>query len=707
MSPSKLEKRLLDFFQQHPGAAFRTRDLFQDLQIESVREHEQVHDILNTWVLKGIVHRQGKLHTYRANHLKGTLSLNKSGDGFVAVEGYDEDFFISPSRLRTGMHGDTVIIVPVERRRQTGKRIEAEVLSVVERASTQIVGTFESKRNTCTVVPDDKRIRRDIYVDPDRTAGAKDGQKVVVRLDGWEDEFKSPEGTIVEILGFPNEKGVDVLSVVKAHDIHWEFPAAVEKESAGHPARIPEQVIAKRLDLRGHMTVTIDPFDAKDFDDAVSLETLKNGHVILGVHIADVSYYINEGGSTDREAFKRGTSTYLVDRVIPMLPERLSNNLCSLVPNQDRLTYSVLVELDDHANVVEYDIAETVIHSKRRFTYEEVQEIIDGATTDDDEHVLASVRQMQVLAAKLTKNRFKNGSIDFDTPETKFRLDDKGRPVECYRKERLQSHRLVEEFMLLANQITAKHLALGKQKLPFLYRIHDKPVHEKLEKFLHLLAVLGHKVTIPKTREKIRPQHIQKIIESVKGKKEDLLVEKVAIRAMAKAEYSPKNIGHFGLAFEYYTHFTSPIRRYPDLIVHRLLKEYAAGMSTARVADWNDRLTDIGRHCSSRERIATEAERDSVKVKQVEFMQDHIGVTYQGTISGVTAFGLFIEIAEYLIEGFVAVRNMEDDYYIFDEKRYHLMGKRRRKVYRLGDTVTIRVVRANREKHELDFELTE
>lgn len=706
MSSTKLEKEILDLFQQHTGTPFRARDIFKHLGIESDPEREKVHDILNAWVLKGIVHRRGKYHVYRANHLQGTLSVNKAGDGFVAVEGYDDDFFVSSSRLRTAMHGDTVIIVPVERRRQSGKRVEAEVLSVVERATTLIVGTFELHRTAGMVVPDDKRFRRDIYVDPDRTSGAEAGQKVVVRLDRWDDEFQSPEGTIVEVLGFPHEKGVDVLSVVKAHDIHWQFPVPVENEIQGHPDRIPDTEIARRLDLRNHLTVTIDPFDAKDFDDAVSLEELGNGRVIAGVHIADVSYYVAEGSPTDREAFKRGTSTYLVDRVIPMLPERLSNHLCSLVPNQDRLTFSVLMELDEDANLVDYDIVESVIHSKRRFTYEEVQEIIEGNPSGDD-GVHTSVRKMQAVAAKLTKLRLKNGSIDFDTPETKFRLDDRGRPVECYRKERLQSHRLVEEFMLLANQVSAMHLGKMKQKLPFLYRIHDKPVHEKLEKFLQLLAVLGYPTAIPKNREKIRPQHIQKVIEAVKGKKEDLLVEKVAIRAMAKAEYSPDNIGHFGLAFDYYTHFTSPIRRYPDLIVHRLLKEYAAGMESRRLSEWKDRLSDIGRHCSNRERVATEAERDSIKVKQVEFMQNHIGETYSGIISGVTAFGLFIEITEFLIEGFVAVRNMEDDYYIYDEKRYHLMGRRRRKTYRLGDTVNVRVVRANREKHELDFELTE
>ncbi len=706
MSSISLEKRLLELFQQHAGTPLRARDIFKHLGVETDRERDKIHDLLNTWVLKGIVHRNGKFHTYRANHLQGTLSINKAGDGFVTVEGYDEDFFVSSSRLRTALHGDTVIIVPVERRRQSGKRVEAEVLSVVQRATTLIVGTFELHRKTGMVVPDDKRFRRDIYVDADRTAGAEAGQKVVVQLERWDDEFQSPEGSVVEILGFPHEKGVDVLSVVKAHDIHWQFPAPVENEIRMHPDRIPDTEIARRLDLRNHLTVTIDPFDAKDFDDAVSLEELGGGRCIVGVHIADVSYYVREGSPTDREAFKRGTSTYLVDRVIPMLPERLSNHLCSLVPHQDRLTYSVLMEIDDDANLLDYDIVESVIHSKRRFTYEEVQEIIEGKNSDDG-IVAASVRTMQSVAARLTQKRLNGGSIDFDTPETKFRLDDRGRPVECYRKERLQSHRLVEEFMLLANQVTAMHLGKMKQKLPFLYRIHDKPVHEKLEKFLHLLAVLGYSTSVPKHRENIRPQHIQKLIEAVKGKKEDLLVEKVAIRAMAKAEYSPNNIGHFGLAFDYYTHFTSPIRRYPDLIVHRLLKEYSEGMPSHRLSEWKDKLGDIGRHCSNRERVATEAERDSIKVKQVEFMQDHIGETYAGIISGVTAFGLFVEITEFLIEGFVAVRNMEDDYYIYDEKRYHLMGKRRRKTYRLGDTVRVRVVRANREKHELDLELTD
>lgn len=696
-----LEKQLLEYFQAHVGRPLQPRDLFKDLRVEAEDDREFIHTLLNDWTIKGILHRKGKHHVYRANHLTGRLSLNRAGEGFVAVEGYDEDFFVSPSRLKTAMHGDQVIIVPVLRKRQTGQRAEAEILAVAERGQTKIVGTLARRRNMHVVVPDDKKFRRDIYVDAPHLQGAQEGQKVVVELESWEDEYQYPEGRVIEVLGFPHEKGVDVMSVVKAHDIWWQFPANVERESEDHPTTIPHSEIQRRLDLRNSDIITIDPFDAKDFDDAISLQPLPEGHWLLGVHIADVSYYVPERGAIDQEAFKRGTSTYLVDRVIPMLPERLSNQLCSLVPHEDRLTYSILMELDAHGNVVDYDIEETVIHSQRRYTYEEVQEIL-GGKSDPYADLLGS---MNALARKLTQKRLKEGSIDFDTPESKFRLDDEGRPIECTRKDRLDSHRLIEEFMLLANQTAALHI--GQKDHPFLYRVHDKPVSEKLEKFLHLLAILGYPHTVPRDREKIRPQHIQKLIASVKGHKEDLLIEKVAIRAMAKAEYSHKNIGHFGLGFLFYSHFTSPIRRYPDLIVHRLLKEYSDGMSGKRLAWWKEYLPKAGRHCSERERVATEAERDSIKVKQVEFMEDHIGAVYPGVVSGVTAFGLFVEIEEFLIEGMIAVRNMEDDYYMYDEKRYQLLGKRRRRSFRLGDSVRVRVMRANREKHELDFELAD
>lgn len=698
-------------YRTHPGATFKVRELIDELEL-SKSQKEKVQEVVADMCLRGILEKQKKRYGLKSAELMGTLSVNKAGEGFVTVEGYDSDFFIAPSRLKTALNGDKVLIIAF-RRTGRARRHEAEVVAVVERHNTRIVGTFESNTEFAFVVPDNRKIPRDIYVAKDSTGGAKHGQKVVVQLDKWEDEHLNPQGSIIEVIGFPGEKGVDVLSVVKGHDLHFEFPRKVEEECRAISDTIPASEIARRLDLRNHLVFTIDPFDARDFDDAVSLETTPEGHWILGVHIADVSYYVREGTWLDKEAYKRGTSTYLVDRVIPMLPEKLSNEVCSLRPHEDSLTFSVLMKLDKNGRLLDYDIVESVIHSKRRFTYEEVQVILgEEAHLHDGSDVAQTLFEMHRLSRTLTAKRLREGSIDFDTPETKFRLNDDGVPVECYRKDRLDSHRLVEEFMLMANQVTARHIAdasdegqnkHASKKWPFMYRIHDKPPSEKLENFLRLLKVFGYSLAAHGRAGHVTPAQFQQVISKVKGKKEQGLIEKVAIRTMAKAEYSPNNIGHFGLAFAHYAHFTSPIRRYPDLIVHRLLKEYAQGMTVQRLEAWSTKLDEMARHCSGREKTATEAERDSIKVKQVEFMLDKVGMEYPGIVSGVMGFGIFVEIPDYLIEGLVHIRDLDDDYYTYDEKNYRLVGKRHRKVYQLGDQVTIRVVAVSREKGEIDF----
>jgi ribonuclease R len=664
----------------------------------------------------GVVGKEGKSYFLKkignskaGNHLVGKISVNRSGEGFVTVEGYEEDFYVAFSRMKTALNGDKVAIAILTK--QKGRRKEADVVKVLERGLTRIVGTFEQNADFAFVVPDDIRIRRDLYIAKDAMGKAQNGQKVVAVLDVWEDESLNPQGRIIEVLGYPDEKGVDVLSVAKKHDLHFEFPKLVENECAAVADKISADTIKNRLDFRDETCFTIDPFDAKDFDDAVSLSILEDKNYLLGVHIADVSYYVKENTELDKEAYKRGTSTYLVDRVIPMLPEKLSNELCSLRPNEDKLTYSVFMKISSKGEVVDYDIAETVIHSKRRFTYEEVQEILkDNFDSSANTGHIETLQHMHALSKILSKKRSAEGSIDFDTPESKFTLDENGHPIDCYRKDRLDSHRLVEEFMLLANQTISRHIGSftnGKtsRTYPFLYRIHDIPVKEKLENFVRLLKVFGYHLSYGKDLHRIRPKDIQRVIDQAKGSAQSMLIEKVGIRSMAKAEYSPKNIGHFGLAFDYYSHFTSPIRRYPDLIVHRLLKEYDRGMNLSRMDFWNDRLPGMGKHCSDREKIAVEAERESVKVKQVEFMLQHVGNEYAGIIAGVMAFGIFVEITDYLIEGLIHVRDMEGDYYTYDENNYRLIGERRKKVFQLGDKVKIRVKNVNREKNEIDFEL--
>jgi ribonuclease R len=685
------------------------------LDINDEEKRNQLMRILDSAVLDGLVGKKGKHFFFTSkpsNQLVGVISVNKNGEGFVTVEGYDEDFYVAASRMRTALNRDQVAIVPLTSK-QKGKRKEAEIVGIIKRGFSRIIGTFEQSGDFAFVVPDDVRIRRDIYIVKHAMMDAKTGQKVVAVLESWDDESLNPQGRIIEVLGYPDEKGVDVLSVAKKHDLHFDFPIAVEKECAEIMPEIPPHEIARRLDFRDQLCFTIDPYDAKDFDDAVSLRILDNGNYLLGVHIADVSYYVKENSELDSEAYKRGTSTYLVDRVIPMLPEKLSNELCSLRPAEDKLTYSVFMEITAKGNIVDYDVVETIIHSKQRFTYEEVQAIVDGSFHSRvDDHILQSVFAMHALSKILTEKRLTDGSIDFNTPETKFKLDDEGHPIECYRKDRLDSHRLVEEFMLLANQTVSRHVGSfqngnGKKKheYPFLYRVHDKPVEEKLENFARLLKVFGYHLTPAKGLHQVKPKEIQRIIEKSKGTKENLLIEKVGIRSMAKAEYSPKNIGHFGLAFDYYSHFTSPIRRYPDLIVHRLLKEYDLGMTARRLSWWDDKLPSMARHCSDREKIAVEAERESVKVKQVEFMLAHVGNEYKGIISGVMGFGIFVEITDFLIEGLIHVRDLNDDYYTYDEKNYRLIGGRKKRVYQLGNEVKVRVVKVNREKNEIDFEL--
>lgn len=707
MKEKNIQSKILSLLREHPNQSYKPKELAKQLCFDD-RQLDELLLTLHKLVTEGIIGKKGKKFFIRENQLAGTLSVNKNGEGFVSVDGYDEDFFVAPSRLKTALNKDKVLIVPFKRK-QLGKRKEAEVVKVVERARARFVGTFEKSDDFAFVVPDDPKIRRDIYIPLEKIGTARNGQKVVVNLEVWDDEYLNPQGAVAEVLGYPNEKGVDVLSVAKQHDLHFDFPNAVERECEKIVVEISENEIRRRLDFRKGLCFTIDPFDAKDFDDAVSLEVLDNGHYLLGVHIADVSFYVREATELDKEAFIRGTSTYLVDRVIPMLPEKLSNELCSLRPGEDKLTFSAFMEITSSGEVVDYDIVESVIHSHHRFTYEEVQQIISGKRPGDLDHkIIDQVLLMHKVSKILTQKRLSVGSIDFDTPEAKFKLDDDGIPIECYRKDRLDSHRLVEEFMLLANQTVAKHIGLvahpsGKGTYPFLYRIHDKPVQEKLENFMTLLKVFGHQLQL--TKGQVTPKQIQRVIEKVKGKKEDRLIEKVAIRSMAKAEYSDKNIGHFGLAFDFYSHFTSPIRRFPDLIVHRMLKEYNDGMTTRRVEWWHDKLPAMAKHCSNREKIATEAERESIKIKQVEFMMQHIGNEYSGSISGVMGFGIFVEIAEYLIEGLIHIRDLKDDYYTYDEKNYRLMGERKKRMFQLGDEVKIKVVSVNREKNEVDFML--
>ncbi len=699
------KKKILKFLKSKPGKAFKKREISRALGAGKADYHYFREALLELARNGKIVRAKGgKFTTGSAlKTTQGVLQMTRKGFGFVTDERTGEDIFIGAQNLGTAFDKDLVEVNLFALSR--GRNKEGRITKVLARNRTQFVGTYQKSEYYGFVVPDDPRMYRDFYI-PDKYAlNAKHGQKVVVEFYKWDSSQLNPEGHIVEILGYPDEPGVDVASVAKEHDLPLSFDKKIEKAARQIQLKITEEEIARRLDLRDWEIITIDPIDAKDFDDAISLQILENGNYQLGVHIADVSHFVEEGSVVDKEAFKRGTSIYMVDRVIPMLPEHLSNELCSLQPHEDRLTYTCLMEINPHGEVVDYQIKKSIINSKRRFTYEEVQEILDRKDADDP--FAPMLKEMHRLSQLLRKKRLESGSIDFDTPEVKFKLDERGKPVEIIPIHRLHSHMLVEEFMLLANQTVTRHIhkiAGDRKPYPFIYRVHEKPDKEKVQKFREFLHALGYKIQV---KRNLTPTDFQNILKQIEGSKDEILVKEVALRTMMKAIYSPNNVGHFGLAFEYYTHFTSPIRRYPDLVVHRLLQEYEKPVPRKRIRELKKSLKRICEVASERERVALDAERESVKIKQVEWIAEHLGETFEGVISGVTSFGVFVEIIPHLIEGLIHIDAMDDDIYIYNEKTYSLIGKESGKVYRLGDQVRVRVSHVDREHNTVDFRFVE
>jgi ribonuclease R len=595
----------------------------------------------------------------------------RRGGGIVRSEPAGEEIFVPARFMRTAIHGDTVAVVPfarpVRRRVAPDQRAEGEVVEVIQRSVSAVTGVLERRGHFLVVIPDDERFPRDIYVPVESAAEAQHGEKVVVHLDPWTDEHINPEGRVVEVLGPAGDARVEVMGVARGFGLPLSFPEGVLRAAERLPGEIPQEEIRSRLDLRKTVCFTIDPEDAKDFDDAVSLEELTGGRYRLGVHIADVSHYVTPESSVDEEALSRGTSVYLVNQVIHMLPERLSTDLCSLRPDRDRLTYSALMDVNRYGTVEQYSIRKSVIRSARRFTYEEVQRILDSGKGEFADLLLPLWR----LSRRLRSRRRQGGSLDFDTPEASFVFDEQGLPVRIKKKNRLEAHRLVEECMLLANRVVARHLT-GERERPTVYRVHDRPDPERLAELARFVQQFGF--SLP-GKDGVTSRELQKLIDAVRGSDVENLITEVVLRSMAKAVYSTGNIGHYGLGFRFYTHFTSPIRRYPDLVVHRLLREYEQPVGHRRSEELRKSLTSIARHASDRERVALEAERASVKVMQVEYMKRHLGDIFDGVISGVTNFGFFVEIEDLLVEGLVRVRDLEDDYYLFDEKRYALRGR--------------------------------
>ncbi len=649
---------------------------------------------------------------------EGTLKTHPNGYGLVSVPNYEDEIFLPANELREVLDGDLVKVrvtmAPLEvrsDRESFSRRFEGKLVEVLERTRTELVGILKRRNKLFQFIPDSNRILPEIFVSLKDAKNASDGEKVVVgKLKFEEDGAMSAK--VLEVLGKAGESSVEVTAIARSLGIDATFPKSVLAEANKISDIITDEDLAERIDYRDKIVFTIDPFDAKDFDDALSIELQDDGNYCVGVHIADVSHYVREGSKLDEEAQRRSTSVYLVDRVIPMLPSNLSENVCSLNPHVDRLAYSIFFTMTSYGKVLDYHIAKTVIHSRRRFTYEDVQAIIESGRGEFYEQIHALHRLSKILS----KERFANGSIDFDTEEVKFKLDETGKPIEVMRKVRLESHRLIEEFMLLANRTVAKHIAEHFQTeelgYPSVYRVHDAPNPEKIRTLAAFVKRLGYQLELKKNAfnsETATSQALRKLLHDVKGTSVEYMVSEIALRCMAKAVYSPKNIGHYGLGFEFYTHFTSPIRRYPDLITHRLLYEYETlrkqrrKLSKPRLRKLSALIPAICEHASEQERNATEAERDSIKLKQVEYISDHIGNIYSGIISGVTDFGIYVRLNDMGVEGLVHIKNMTDDYYEFDERTYSLVGKRTHRRYQLGQTVRIKVQSVDTKRRTIDF----
>ena len=700
MKKKELATVLMDFFHTRQEEIISLKYLFAELHLTTHPLKMLCMDILADMLTDDYITEVDKNKYKLNNHgieMTGTFQRKSNGKNSFIPEGGGDPIFVAERNSAHAMNNDKVKIAFFAKRKNHDA--EGEVIEILERANDTFVGTLQVEKSYAFLVTENRTLANDIFIPRDKLKGGKTGDKAVVKVIEWPDKAKNPIGQVLDILGKAGDNTTEMHAILSVFGLPYVYPQAVEKAADKIPAEISEEEIAKREDFRKVTTFTIDPKDAKDFDDALSIRKLKDNLWEVGVHIADVTHYVKEGGIIDKEAEKRATSVYLVDRTIPMLPERLCNFLCSLRPHEEKLAFSVIFDITEKGEVKNSRIVHTIIYSDRRFTYEEAQQIIETQEGDFKEEVL----MMDTIAKALRERRFAAGAINFDRYEVKFEIDEKGKPVSVYFKESKDANKLVEEFMLLANRTVAEKIGRvpkGKKAKVLPYRIHDLPDPEKLDNLSQFIARFGYKLRTSGTKTDIS-KSINHLLDDIQGKKEENLIETVSIRAMQKARYSTHNIGHYGLAFDYYTHFTSPIRRFPDMMVHRLVTKYLDGGRSVSESKYED-LCD---HSSNMEQIAANAERASIKYKQVEFMSERLGQTYDGVISGVTEWGLYVELNENKCEGMIPMRDLDDDYYEFDEKNYCLRGRRKNKTFSLGDAITIKVARANLEKKQLDFAL--
>ena len=680
------------------------KELANVLQV-SKEKRQELREVLDQLISQGkiIVDSQSRYGLPGDNIKVGTFSATQRGYGFVIVEGEENDIFIPEKATMSAMHGDKVILVLSDEK--SGKRQEGAISKVLERATSEVVGTFEKSKHFGFVVPDNSKFNQDIFIPKEHIKGAVTGHKVVARITDYGNGSKKPEGRIIEVIGHINDPGVDIMSIIKAYDFPIEFPEDVMRQLESIPDEISQKDIDGRLDIRDLTLVTIDGEDAKDLDDAISIS--KEGDIYrLGVHISDVSHYVTEGSPLDKEALKRGTSIYLVDRVIPMLPPKLSNGICSLNPDVDRLALSCFMDIDSKGNLVSHKIAETVIRSNRRMSYTNVSKIIE----DEDEEVINEYKDlvpmfnlMLELSEILKKRRHKRGAINFDFPESKIIVDENGKAVDIKAYDRNKATKIIEEFMLMANETVAEDFYW--QEIPFLYRTHDIPDEEKIRELGILIHNFGYRL---KTGgEDIHPKEIQKLLNKIEDTPEEGLITRITLRSMKQAKYTVDNTGHFGLSSKYYSHFTAPIRRYPDLQIHRIIKENLGGkLKEGRVSHYGKILYEVANRSSKMERKAEDAEREVTKMKKVEYMEDHIGEVFQGVISGVTSWGMYVELPN-TVEGMISLSDMKDDYYFYDDQRYRMVGEHTKKTYNLGQKVKVQVTNADKLMRTIDFILVE